>query len=332
MEKSNLLNDIAALRCIATFSLVVWHTYCSYICWDVAHTPLNDFYSNIFTRIIPDANMPFFTIIAGYTFCYLLRERNKYVTFIPFLKNKINRLLIPFIILGTIINLCEYGKNLVDIIYGLPNHLWYCLMLFYVYIICWIIEKYFGTKTNIILTLVSFFVIYKTHGYPAIGYHFIAGVFLPIYYYGYFYFGFLLRKYKQYIINDRINIYIILALILYVFFAYFNSGYMLATKCISYFMLMLLVMNTKVIDRILLKDEVERIIKILSKYSFGIYVFHQWIIWNLTREPHCLLYIKPLLNNHYIIAPIIMVFLVYFISLMFTKFLIRTKIGQYLLL
>lgn len=142
MEHKSNLQNVALLRGLATFSIVVWHTYCSYIGWGVANTPANVFYTYFFTLIFPDANMPLFTFIAGYLFCFLLKEKGKYQRFKEFFINKTHRLLIPFLVLGSIINLCEYGKDIVDLLYGTPNHLWYCLMLFYVFIAAWLANKY----------------------------------------------------------------------------------------------------------------------------------------------------------------------------------------------
>lgn len=149
------LSDIVILRVIAVMTLVMWHCYCSYIHWNIAITPANGFYKTLFTTVIPDANLPLFTFIAGYLFYFIRVEKKRYIQFEDFLLNKVHRLLIPFLILGTIINLLEYGKNFIDVFYGLPNHLWYCLMLFYVYTMFWIIDRYMGNKWNLAMAIVS---------------------------------------------------------------------------------------------------------------------------------------------------------------------------------
>lgn len=192
MEHRSNLQNVALLRVLATFSIVVWHTYCSYICWSVADSPANNFYGMLFPRIFPIANMPLFTIIAGYLFCYLLNEKSKYAEFKGFVINKVHRLLIPFLVLGTIMNLSQYGKNLVDLLYGQPNHLWYCLMLFYCFIICWLVEKKFSWKLNVVLMLFSFIVVLTGKNYLS---RLPLGLFQPVYFYGFFYFGYLFRKF-----------------------------------------------------------------------------------------------------------------------------------------
>ena len=142
MERKNKLSEIALLRVFATFSIVIWFTYCSYIGWNVAKKTADSFYRLFFVRILPCANTLLFTFIAGYMFYYLLKEKGKHQNFKEILKNKIFCLLILFWVIGFIINLCEYGKNIVDLFYGLPNHLWYCLMLFNVFIAFGLANKY----------------------------------------------------------------------------------------------------------------------------------------------------------------------------------------------
>lgn len=51
MDRKSNLQDVALLRVLATFSIAVWHTYCSYTCWGVANSPANGIYSYLFSRI-----------------------------------------------------------------------------------------------------------------------------------------------------------------------------------------------------------------------------------------------------------------------------------------
>lgn len=243
MNNKQQLNDVALLRCFATFSLVIWHTYCSYICWGIADSPLNSFYRYLFTSIIPDANMPLFTILAGYLFYYLNVEKGKYNDFKSFFRNKVNRLFIPFVILGTVINSLEYDKELIEIVYGLPNHLWYCLMLFYVYIAFWVVEKYFGTKINAIIALTSLTIVAYT-GSGALSHRFIGGLFLPAYYYGYFYIGFIVRKRKD-ILHAHDNILFAIAFLFFFFATIIHNHHLIAITSVSYFAVLYVLSNTK---------------------------------------------------------------------------------------
>ena len=105
----NKLWDVTLVRCFAVFSLVVWHTYCIYMCWgDVINCPLDWTYIKIMDRIIPHANMPLFTFIAGYLMGYQL-ENNKYEQFALFVKKKARRLLVPYILFGALMIIAQPG-------------------------------------------------------------------------------------------------------------------------------------------------------------------------------------------------------------------------------
>lgn len=271
MNKDNNYS-VATLRCIAIISLVVWHSYCSYVRWGIAETPLNGFYTNLFKCIIPDANMPLFTFIAGYLWGYLYHEEGKYRDFKSFLIKKVNRLLIPFLILGTVINLLEYGKDIKDILYGAPNHLWYCLMLFYVFIACWLIERYLGEKINLLFTFVSFAIV-TYYGVGALSHRIVGGLFLPIYYYGYFYLGVLFNKYK----DKYANIFpdsAFFILFIYVLTCIFRSDHLIVIRCVSFAVLLYTIVNLSQVKEFLFHKPLNKsAILLLSKYSFGIYVF-----------------------------------------------------------
>ena len=329
MEHKSNLQNVALLRVLATFSIVVWHTYCSYICWGVADSPANYFYGMLFPRVFPIANMPLFTIIAGYLFCYLLNEKNKYAEFKGFVINKVHRLLIPFLVLGTIMNLSQYGKNLVDLLYGQPNHLWYCLMLFYCFIICWLVEKKFSWKLNVVLMLFSFIVVLTGKNYLS---RLPLGLFQPVYFYGFFYFGYLFRKLyvKKHLQNKA---FVFCSIAVYLAFCVKHSKYTQLPLALSHailaFWLATSICNLKLVMN---NKKINNVINVVSKYSFGIYVLHQWIIWNMTREPHLLAYTKPVLEQHYIFAPIIASVTIFFFCFVMTHFLCKTKVGRYFLL
>ena len=275
--------------------------------------------------------MPLFTFIAGFLYGYLYNEKGKYKDFKNFFIKKVNRLLVPFIVLGTVINLLEYGKNIKDIFYGTPNHMWYCLMLFYVFIACWLIERYLGEKINILLMLFSFGVV-TYYGLGALSHRVIGGFFLPLYYYGYFYFGVLFQKYKEKY-TQHFPTTAIFILLIYVLTCIIRSNHLIVIRSISYAILLYTIVNKMIIKKSLFDNSTnENAILLLSKYSFGVYVFHQWIIWNLTREPHCLNVMRPLLTEHYILTPIVLATCVFTLSMVLTRLSLQTKVGRYLLL
>lgn len=209
MEKK--LSEVTILRVYAIMSLVAWHCYCSYTAWGIGNSPLDSTYSSAFKVFAPTANMPLFTFLSGYLFFYLFKEKGKYADFRGFLKNKVNRLLIPYLILGFVINLTQIGRGrpLWPMFYGAPNHMWYCLMLFYCFMICWLVEKKLGQMYNIILAVLSFsFVLLQGGLYLSV--ESPLGWWMVAYFYSYFYIGFMVFQYadKIFPLLSKYNIFL----------------------------------------------------------------------------------------------------------------------------
>lgn len=73
----------------------------------------------------------------------------------------------------------------------------------------------------------------------------------------------------------------------------------------------------------------DKIINSIAKCSMGIYVFHQWIIWNITRPD----FLHNYIHEHYIIFPLLCWIFIFMLSWLMTHLLTKyTKVGRYLLL
>lgn len=324
------LDDVSIIRCIAVLSLVVWHSFCPIMFGECWQTPISDTYQYFIVRLIPDANMPLFTFLAGYLFSYQLGN-GKYSEFKSFFTNKLHRLLIPFLILGTLINILEYEKNIIDILYGAPNHLWYCLMLFYALIICWLIEKKVGSWLNYILMGLSLGIAFYYgsvwslwHTIVPGGWEFVA------FYYGYFYLGFLQFKYRDKLFCNKWLILLYLACYTLSCAVNLPHGSIVPLRSISYTMLLFTITNVFIFNMGGLFAK-SKPIRVLNQYSFGIYVFHQWILWNASHIPFTRDGIRPFVETHYIIAPICIIVAVLALSMVLTHYSLKTKVGRYLI-
>ena len=316
------LSEVTYLRVYAIMSLVAWHSYCSYTAWGIGNSPLDCTYSLMFMFFAPTANMPLFTFLSGYLFCFLFKEKGKYTVFNGFLKNKVNRLLIPYLILGFIINLTQIGrgKPLMPMFYGAPNHMWYCLMLFYCFVICWLVENKLGQKYNIFLALLSYiFVLFVGRRYLSVDSP--LGWYMLAYFYSYFYMGFLTFQYADGIfpfLQKYFN-FLCVAFVCSVIAAYYNYN--------SYGVSSILFVSLLITITRQIKMHSPLWIEVIAKYSFGIYVFHQWIIWNVTHyEP-----MRPIIHEHFILFPLILYVSVFSLSYLLTHISLKTRFGRYLL-
>lgn len=326
------LNDVALLRVYAVLTLVAWHVYCPYICWGIAETSMSPTYTKVFQFLAPDTNMPLFTFISGYLFYYLLKVKKHYNIFKVFLHNKIHRLLIPFLILGSLTNILSYDKNIIDLFYGKPSHLWYCLMLFYCFLICYLVEAKLSSKINKLLMCLSFAGAFIMHSITTNGPLTVnspLGIFLPMYYYSYFYFGFLVYKHKEKIVLI-IKRYLLVIILLYIISCLYTR-YLLPIAACSYILLLLTIMNNSFFIKLMNNPNWGNIIYHIGKYSFGIYVIHQYLLWNMTRIPFILSYIQPVMIKYDILFPLLLYVIIFLISMTLTKICIKTRIGKNLL-
>ncbi len=72
---------------------------------------------------------------------------------------------------------------------------------------------------------------------------------------------------------------------------------------------------------------VPTIVKKISTYSFGIYVFHEWFIWNIAHIKK----LHPIIIEHQFLYPLIIFVLILCVSYYLTKLALKTSIGRFLL-
>lgn len=238
-----------------------------------------------------------FTFVSGYLFYYLKREKGKYTNLIAFIKNKGFRLLLPYITVALFWNipfsLC-FGmspKILVrNYILGLsPEQLWFLLMLFGVFILFYAMEKCFYCKNtnqgNNSLFACCFFSFFIGIG----GWAFIPNFFQiwrVLMFVFFFYMGYITRNGRiyQYLRIDGLSLtgYFLIYLFLFILahFLYISNYFMFKFTKLSieyichilgaFTMFHILLNLTKIFGKKL---------KIISDNAFGIYLFHQQIIY-----------------------------------------------------
>lgn len=122
----------------------------------------NDAILSFLCKVIYIFHMPLFFVISGTVFQMGL-DKNKYDEFLPFLFNKIRRLIVPFIFVG----LCILSPVLIwldltrlDFVHteisvlgcmGYEKHLWFLPALFIIMIVAWFTHKF---RINIFVVLV----------------------------------------------------------------------------------------------------------------------------------------------------------------------------------
>lgn len=338
-NKGNLLY-IDYLRVFAVISLVIWHCFfCPELWWKIADYSL---VSNNCLRLlslsssffIPQANMPLFTFISGYVFAYVFKKGG-YASWGGYFIKKCKRLLIPFFVLGTIISLSSYSDDSAKIgfkwmVYGSGSHLWYIIMLFWISITAWYVQQ---RKLRVLGVLLFIASLLSPMWMSLIGISVLPwGLHNSILYYCHFVLGIWLFNYSfSHKINYRFASIILsiayCGLFIYVrwYLIESNIASIFSTiKSICFYVALFSVVNC-FIEVGLLKENV--FIQNVSKYSFGIYVFHHWIGWNLYHIDNVIAW----LSNYYIPISVLITIGIFVLSYYLTKFSLRSTIGKYLL-
>lgn len=140
-------NKYDLLKCITIILVVIGHITTLYN--STAHPEMNTSFLEILTTFIYIFHMPLFMAVSGsvYEIGY---KKGKYRDFLPFLKNKTYRLLVPYLFVGLffllptlfIINNESWSKLFSAFLLAKGNkHLWFLLSLFWIFIFQFLADK-----------------------------------------------------------------------------------------------------------------------------------------------------------------------------------------------
>lgn len=290
------LNEYEIIKVVAILLVVFAHVSRMYTSDGIIDTLRDSITLNYLTQYIYSFHMPLFVFVSGAIYYYVRKKLNKYDNINKFVVSKSKRLMIPYIVFGLFyVAPIMIGLNLTKsstigyiskgIILSLDSrHLWYVFMLFNVFIILRIFEKYID-KAPTLIPIVIFIFLYSISGrLPA-----ILQISNTAKYLVFFYMGYLFQNKKE-IIFDKLK---------------FNK-----LSCISFFLLNIITLigsiymeNIKVpgliigltefssavfgilfiygVITLLSKTTIEenKIYKSIEKNSFGIYLFHPMLIY-----------------------------------------------------
>ena len=268
-------NEYDFLKTMAILMVVIGHTT---ILFDTA-------ICSAITRIIYLFHMPLFMAMSGAVYG-IGRDKGKYEELLPFFKNKVLRLLIPYLFAGLCVlapALIGLGKMTVNGAYcGIAigndcRHLWFLLSLFQIFMIAWVLEK---IKVPTLLSFIGAVLLVPicTHSLGETYYSFNN----TIYYLPSFFLGMLMQNYP---LNDAKTIFaevlmiFVAALIIKVQDFWYADA--LCSLVISNAIVALLVSASRKVCPMQL--QATRCYHQLSSYNFGIYLFHVPVIYAVVQ-------------------------------------------------
>lgn len=330
----NKINIIDNIKTIMMLAVVFYHSCCFFTgnWFDVVEPAYK---SNIITHIaywLNTFHVQTFTMTSGFLFYALRKKYGKYNNFNQDFVKRTRRLLVPYFctLLVWVIPFYIYynGFNIDDIFYkyvlgNAPSQLWFLPMLFILFVVFYGVlkERFVSLNGLIIVALISIVGGYVT---SKLGFNYFQ-ISAAIRYAGYYYLGAYLyekncKKCRWYyaVILGLSSVLTYIATITieqyftkYVLFKMF--GILLNYIC-SYFGILfvyfLIIKMTEKSSGLFSKISRTKLWKLLIENSFGIYLFHQQII-----------YLTIILLNGRVI-PIVQVFLSFSIAIVVTSFMV----------
>lgn len=327
------LDDISILRVLCILVVVFFHCYG--MMYADTHFPNTvSIYESLYfipnQCIFINVAMPMFMFLSGYLFCYLL-QLGKYSTWGNLLQKKGLRILLPYFVFGLFFMATTGNWHPLRLLYGTYWHLWFLPMLFWSFIVGYAIYK---VKLNsywefflLLLTFVGSFM--PECILPVMGIKYIT-----VYFY-WFYLGMLCYKYRDtlssYLGKYRLSVLLLIcsiAIIVLFPVEYGDStwyGNLAVTCCIvSISCLMSGIGWSKY-------KMTEPIVK-FSAYSFGIYIWHNWVALMLISKTSWRIFGLPeLAANHVVLFPLCFSLITLFISWILSWCMMKTKIGKFLI-
>lgn len=237
-----------------------------------------------------------FTLVSGYLFYYLKHECGKYSQFLPYLKKKVQRLLIPyfFVAIFWVIPIdCLWRDMEVSLVIRRfllgtsPSQLWFLLMLFLVYTFAWPISD-FLSKHDVLSGIICI----ACYGIGLVGSLLLPNIFqiwTACMYFVFFVLGFKIRQHGSRILM-KIPALVWLAFSLILFSCHLllqgkesaiiriiDLGLTFAGNLVG--AAMAFASFQKLAAK--LSEKGRRAVKKLAKFSMPIYLFHQQIIYLL---------------------------------------------------
>lgn len=293
MTKQQELVDFDVMKVLTMLLVVVGHVLMMYkdfspIVPQVGSTALVDLYNYIYSF-----HMPAFVAISGAVYYYVKRERGRYNNPLSFVQNKVKRLLIPYVFFATLVVfptnylignvhggiLKTFVKNFVLALS--PDHLWFLLALFVIFVVFNTLEKAIYKWTFCSLLLFAYLSIFLSeHTFkPYFGIARAGSLLI------YFYLGYLFQRHKASLLSLLTRLPVVVLLI-----ALHAVCYAFRVELASWWLLKYVLMFLIPISGMLLVYLLSywcsltalasnRTFGQLSSSSFGIYLFHQPLIY-----------------------------------------------------
>ena len=278
------------------------------------------------SRFLDSLDLSMFVFISGFLFAWLLIFKGKYREKIPFLMGKAKRLLIPYLFWGVFLVLMQSSIHSWDLLLTGISHLWFLLMLFWIFCLTLLLQKLFLKSISYIkigIILVFAYLVWFLFNRLS-DHHFFLCIesalsYLPSFLLGCFCASKNIWHFSE--IKAKLILFVsLLVLAIYVFF-YPQLSYFLNDLLIRFLSYSAIVCMFTIMSRVNLSDKLLNKINRLDRLSMGVYIFNQIVINYILLIP----YAKEWLIIHYLIGPLVIFIVSLFIPLLLSLTFNRYK-------
>lgn len=307
--KENILKDLDYLKVIGILLVVIGHCTSIYTGGWVYKSPVNAPIYGLIASYVYTFHVPMLVFVSGAIYYYCRKNKEKYKSLKGLVSNKFKRLIVPFLTIGLfysipikyLIGNIEKGtllNSIRDFLIGLnTGHLWYLLMLFDIFILFYLYEKFIlNKKYSVIVNIAVFTLMYVCSG-------FFTSLFLinrAIQYSIFFYLGYECFRSKDKIYSKMVFTKTLIIIILIPILIIISLALILVSKItidniilsrvfslinviialigITETFLAVYLLNNKLKSR-KLQSNIDKCMKFLNKYSFNIYLLHEPLIF-----------------------------------------------------
>lgn len=331
------LQEVNLIRFIAITTIVFWHCFCcpTHV-WGLLNTsPYTHIVSIISSILIPGANMPLFVCISGYLFAHLFYSKKQtYTSFNGLVKNKFHRLVIPFLVIGTVGTLIISERPNTGIIWGDGSSMWFCIMLFWCTLLRWLI-LYFDNKylsCILLLLCIAFYFAMPSYGLPHMTFGIPTGLLCfsrTFYYYPFFVLGDNLYKKRTSLEGIGYIITIIFFFTICSTLQNLDLSYIsyVSKKLMPLFLIQLLFSICIFFVGTKAYSKVSNCVNNICLHSFGIYAIHEEISWISYHNEKIL----DIFRKTPFTFAIMFTFATFMLCYLVTHYCLKTKVGRYLL-
>lgn len=317
-------HSISILRVVAMLTIVFYHCLCPYGIWKVMCSDI-DPYSNIEGwRAVCNVALHTFVLISGYLYASLYINKGRYREYMPFIKDKAKRLLIPYSF-WCIPALAFFGGEhwCTEVLSGC-QHLWFLLMLFGMFGVVSPLVKCNAKMLmgGVILSLIAYMLIQKYAGQIS---NYLAWKSV-LRYTPTFLWAMMIIKGEWHKKMNHLNIVWLVVL------------FLLSVSCVIYIGVakylplggfyaplptyIMVTLALEILSRVHI-NSLPPTFRNIDRNSMGIYIIHHLLIWGFIIYVPCS---HEFMNNNPILAPCILFVVVFVISWAMTIIINSSKL------